>query len=44
MCFIECIAPMPASYTENNRLYLDLNGGNHENIWKALLYVNIKKN
>lgn len=43
VCFIECVAPLPASYSEDNKIYLDLNGGKSENIiWKALLYVKIK--
>lgn len=43
VCFIECVAPLPASYSEGNKIYLDLNGGKSENIiWKALLYVKIK--
>lgn len=32
VCFIECVAPLPASYSEGNKIYLDLNGGKSENI------------
>lgn len=36
-----CMALLPASYTEDNKICLDLNGGKSENnIWMALLYIN----
>lgn len=36
-----CMALLPASYTEDNKICLDLNGGKSENnIWRALLYIN----
>lgn len=40
---MECVTPLLASYMEDNKIYLDLNGGKNENIiWKVLLYVKIK--
>ena len=35
-----CVALLPASYTEDNKICLDLNGGKSKNnIWMALLYI-----
>lgn len=31
VCFMGCMALLPASYTEDNKICLDLNGGKSEN-------------